>query len=180
MIAIWTMRTRPIVVAALALSLNACTPDDITAFYRKALPEALETSGHVTWGNDKSWFDIFLPLRPEACGAVIFQLTPETVDRIKHQGLAFFANARQARGYPPGSPEGHSYSYAEWQSTPAPSEWFGDGVVTGSLSCAGFGHRFIGQINDYARNSGGYFTTRPQAQLIVLPDEQIAILTYFD
>lgn len=35
-------------------------------------------------------------------------------------------------------------------------------------------------VKDNATRAGGFFTTRSNAQLIVLPNEQIAILTYFD
>lgn len=172
-------RLRPVVLAALTLPLAACMPGEAASLYTKALPEALETTGHVRWGSDGNWFDMFLPLRPETCGAAVFRLAPETVERIEREGLAFFANARQARAYPAGSPQEHHYSYAAWQATPAPSAWFGDGVVAGSLSCAGFANRFIGRIADQARLQGGYFTTRPQARLIVLPGDGIAILTFF-
>lgn len=152
--------------------------DCVASFYRKALPSVLETTSNVTWGSDVGWSDIILPIRHEACGAVVFQLTPDTIEKIQNHGIAFFSEARQGRGNSRNNK--YHYSYAAWQPTPAPGEWFGDGPVTGSMSCAGFGARRMQTVKDNATRAGGFFTTRSNAQLIVLPNEQIAILTYFD
>jgi hypothetical protein len=116
----------------------------------------------------------FLTLSREACGAVIFTLTQETINRIKRDGLAFFDGARQGRGYPSQS----YYRYAPWKQTPAPSKWFGDGEVAGSLTCAGFDNTLISRITAGSRSTRAYYSTMSEAELIVLPDDVIAVLAY--
>ncbi|WP_459457259.1 hypothetical protein [Rhizobium sp. No.120] len=148
------------------------------SFYRKALPSVLETTSNVIWGNDFDWRTIMLPIRHEVCGAVLFQLKSDTIERIQDQGIAFFHDARQGRGN--ARDNSYRYSYAAWQATPAPSEWFGDGAVAGSMSCAGFGARRMQAIKDGATGVGGFFTTGSNVQLIVLPSEQIVVFTYSD
>jgi hypothetical protein len=164
--------------AVLAATLTACMPGE-ASFYQNALPEALGTTDILVSGSDASWFDMVLPIRREGCGAVVFRLAPETVAKIRQQGLAFFQDARQARGYDANSAKGRYYAYAAWQATPAPQGWFGDGAVAGSLSCAGVANDLIRKITEGGKGTEGYFTTKSEAQLIVLPQEQIAIYTYF-
>lgn len=176
---VWTMRLRIFGIAVLTFVLAYCVYQDcVASFYRKALPSVLATTSNVTWGSDIGWSDIILPIRHEACGAVVFQLTPDTIEKIQKQGIAFFSEARQGRGSSPKNR--YYYSYAAWQPTPAPTDWFGDGAVTGSMSCAGFGAMRMETIRDSATRAGGFFTTRSNVQLIVLPNEEIAILTYYN
>jgi hypothetical protein len=163
--------------AVAAVGLSACAPGE-ASFYRDALPEVLRTTGIMAMGSDARWFDMVFPIRYEGCGAVVFQLAPETAAQIQQKGLAFFRDARQGRGYPVDSPKGHYYAYASWQSTPAPAGWFGDGVVAASLSCAGLSNSLIRKITIGGRGAEGYFTTKSEAQLIVLPREQIVIFAY--
>ncbi|WP_111564421.1 hypothetical protein [Rhizobium sp.] len=164
--------------AVVAATLAACVPGK-ASFYQNALPEALGTTDILVLGSDASWFDMVVPIRREGCGAVVFRLSPETIAKIRQQGLAFFQDARQARGYDANSAKGRYYAYAAWQATPAPEGWFGDGAVAGSLSCAGVANDLIRKITEGGKGAEGYFTTKSEAQLIVLPQEQIAIYTYF-
>ncbi|WP_037149117.1 hypothetical protein [Rhizobium freirei] len=171
------MRVLGIVVLSFVLAY-CVYQDRVASFYRKALPSVLKTTNNVTWGSDAGWSNIILPIRPEACGAVVFQLTLDTVQKIQNQGIKFFSEARQGRGN--SRNDKYRYAYTEWQPTPVPSEWFGDGPVTGSMSCAGFGARRMRMVEDSASRADGFFTTRSNVQLIVLPNEQIAVLTYSD
>ena len=173
------MRMRIFVIAVLISVLAYFVYQHcVASFYRRALPNALETTSSVTWGSDVGWSNIILPIRREACGAVVFQLTADTIEKIQKQGIAFFSEARQGRGN--ARDNSYRYSYAAWQATPAPSEWFGDGAVAGSMSCAGFGARRMQAIKDGATGVGGFFTTGSNVQLIVLPSEQIVVFTYSD
>ncbi|MFS8046689.1 hypothetical protein [Rhizobium sp. BR 314] len=173
------MRMRIFGIAVLIFALAYFVYQDrVASFYKKALPTVLEVTSNVSWGSDVSWSDIISPIRTEACGAVVFQLRSDAIEKIQDQGVAFFRNAREGRGN--ARDNGFFYSYDAWQPTPAPSKWFGDGVVTGSMSCAGFGARRMQAVKDGASRAGGFFTTRSNAQLIMLPSEQIAVLTYFD
>ena len=145
-----------------------------TNFYEKALPPQLRTSGFVTSGSDYGLFG-FLTLSREACGAVVFELSSETIAEIRRDGLSFFREATQGRGYPGSA----YYHYQAWQQTPVPASWFGDGAVSASLHCAGFGRELRRRIGEGSRRGGSFYTTMSEAQLIVLPDEGIIVLTYF-
>jgi hypothetical protein len=148
--------------AVVAATLAACVPGR-ASFYQNALPEALGTTDILVLGSDASWFDMVLPIRREGCGAVVFRLSPETIAKIRQQGLAFFQDARQARGYDANSAKGRYYAYAAWQATPAPEGWFGDGAVAGSLSCAGVANDLIRKITEGGKGTEGYFTTKKRS-----------------
>jgi hypothetical protein len=159
-----------IIVAAAAIYF---VDEDQTSFYEGALPSQLQTQRGIEAGSNFGLLGL-LTLSREACGAVVFDLTPQTIADIRRQGLSFFAGARQARGHP----SEPYYHYDAWQQTPAPTQWFGDGVVAGSLGCAHIDRELMHRIVTASRAVGGFYTTTPEAQLIVLPTEGIAVLTY--
>lgn len=108
-------------------------------------------------------------LRFEACGAVVFELAPDTIDAVRRDGAAFLQDATQ------GATPGHSY--APWRQTPAPKAWFGDGVVASSLHCVDLSRSFRRMIGEGSRRPGGFYTTTAGGQLFLLPDEGILAVT---
>jgi hypothetical protein len=159
-------------LVAILLALYIAPAVKSTNFYEKALPLQLQTTGFVTAGSDVGFLDI---LAREACGAVVFNLAPETIETIKRDGLSFFDGATQGRGYP----TDHYYHYGPWQQTPTPSTWFGEGIVAGSLSCANLSPELRRRIREGSLRPGSFYSIKPEAQLIVLPDEGLVVFTYF-
>ena len=150
-----------------------------TNFYRRALPEQLEITGLATTGSDFNPLLLLVPMRHEACGAVVFQMSQHTVDAIAKNGAAFFETARQGRGYSKGHPLSHYYSYEPWQETPLPSGWIGDGIWSLGLHCARLDRALVQRMAAAAREPGSYYTTKSEAQLVVIPRLKLIVFTYF-
>jgi hypothetical protein len=148
-------------------------------FYEKALPQAIQTTGIITAGSDSGLFDALLPIRRESCGGVIFELADETVSSVRERGLLFLAGARQGRGYPAGNRLSHYYRYAEWQETPVPTGWLGDGILALELHCMGVGRSTRRAIGEAVQSPGSYFATMDEGQLLILPDLGWAVYVYY-
>jgi hypothetical protein len=144
-----------------------------TNFDEKALPIQLQTTGLVIAGSDAGYLD-FLYFRREACGAAVLRLDPQTVEMIKRDGLDFFSDAIQGRGYP----GNHYYHYESWLRTPAPQNWFGDGVVSVSFHCANISSELLRRIIKASLRPGGFFAVKEEGQLFVLPDEGMVVFAY--
>jgi hypothetical protein len=140
-----------------------------TSHYQKALPELLATRGLAQTGASVGF--------GEACGGAIFQLGDSTRDEINRKGLAFFDDARQGRGYPSGSPRESYFKYERWQETPVPQKWTG-GSWSG-LSCMEMPQELFRAIAEAARQPGSYFTTKREAELVVIPSLGLIVFTYF-
>ena len=146
--------------------------------YTKALPAELGDVRYEVSRSDASWFEIFLPIRHESCGGALFRLSQTTLDAIADQGLAFFDNARQGRGYKQGRDRNWSYyHYQPWQETPAAPDWTSEGMWIG-LHCLQLGDLAI-EIRDAARMPGSYYTTKSEAELLVVPALGLAVFTFF-
>lgn len=147
-----------------------------TNFYRNALPEKIQVEGFVDAASDG------VLLAREACGAVIYRLTHETIDAINSQGLSFFADARQGRGYPVTHRKGPYYSYSPWKETPLDNE------EGNTLLYLGLGCKAENQDNhqpalhelilDAASKEGAYFSMKQEAVVVVLPSLGVVILAY--
>lgn len=122
---------------------------------------------------------MLLPIRAESCGGVIFKLSAATISSLKEQGLLFLASARQGRGYPAGDRLSHYYHYAEWQETPVPTGWLGDGILAMELHCMDIGHSTRRAIGEAVQAPGSYFTTKDEGQLLILPDLGWAVYVYY-
>jgi hypothetical protein len=145
-----------------------------TQFYEQALPAELETWGPATTGSDAHWWYVLVPARWEACGGAIFHMTPATIEKINAQGLEFFSNAIQGRGYLTGRLK---YYYKPWAETPVPLGWTGDGVWSIGLHCIGTSR--ARQIAAAAKEPGSYYTQKDEAELLVIPKLGLIVLTYF-
>ena len=146
-----------------------------SAFYTKALPDKIKTYRVNTQGSDA------VVLLRKACGGVIFDLTDETLSAIGQQGLSFFQNARQGRGYPATDRNAYYYSYAEWQDTPVPQGWVGpEGFFSLSLQCMNNPRETDKAISEALKLPGSYFTTKRSGELVVIPSLKMAILAYYN
>ena len=105
-------------------------------------------------------------MRHEANGTVIFRMTERTRQAILDQGLAFFAGARQGQGHPGDS----YYAYEECAPTPTPKLFL---MGSGSLD-----RKLAMKLEQEVRQPGGYYTIKPEAVLVVLPDEGLIVFTY--
>jgi hypothetical protein len=111
----------------------------------------------------------------EGCGGIIFQLSEPTVAAIERQGLAFFAGATQARGH--SLPSDSYYRYAQWRETPVPAGWLSDGLPP-SFNCMDNERAVDAAILEALKSPGSYFTTKPEAMLLVIPKREIAVFAY--
>jgi hypothetical protein len=117
-------------------------------------------------------------LRYEACGGALFYLAHATRDAIEKQGIAYFADALQGRGYPEGSRRAFYYHYETWKETPVPHDWVSEGMWVG-LHCMDLQKDLARQIVDAAKVPGSYFTTKDEGQLLVIPSLGLVVFTYF-
>ncbi len=149
-----------------------------TWFYRRALPAALETTGLVTAQSDASFLSALLAFQREACGGALHGLSVSTRRAIERQGLAFFATASHGRGYPPGHPQHHYYSYRSWQETPVPHAWISEGIWSG-LNCMKLDRATVLRIKDAATRPGSFYSTKDEAEILVVPSLELVVFTYF-
>jgi hypothetical protein len=148
-----------------------------TNFYQRALPAALITEGLATTGSDVGVLSLLLPIRPEACGGAIFHLADQSVTGIAQAGLAFFQNAVEGRGYPQGHRLHYFYRYKPWRETPVPHAWTSDGMWPG-LACVRASAALAEAILKAAREPSSYYTTKPSAELLVIPRLKLVVFTY--
>ncbi len=114
--------------------------------------------------------------QPDSDGA-IFQLDDATRNEIDRKGLPFFDDARQGRGHPPGSHRQSYCKYEPWQETPVPQKWI-RGSWSG-LSCMELPQELSRAIVEAAKQPGSYFTTKREAELLVIPSLGLIVFTYF-
>lgn len=150
-----------------------------TQFYRAAVPPEIGlTFDFAATGSNTTLSDVLSIAPLKACGGAIFKLTDTAVKAIEEGGLNLFQNARQGRGYPDKLDRSfHYYSYRPWQTTPLPSEWTSKGPWLG-LNCMGLRNNVIRSILDAAQKTGSFYTTGQDKMLLVVPNLQMAILTY--
>jgi hypothetical protein len=166
--------------AALALLTVSPVSARVPSALAKLLPSAIGVSGVITVGNDDHWYDKMLDLPHQSCGAVIYRLTSHSVSGIHKFGLDYFKTALQARGYPADTSRGWAYTYAPWMETPVPKGWIGDGPLTTYLHCGNINNVEARMIERDSRIYGSYITTKPNGALIVLPDDGIAVLGFYN
>ena len=152
--------------------------------YLNPIPKELQISHIKKSGSNFNPIFIFLPppFRYEPCGGAVYGLSDENIKLIKEKGLAFFNEARYARGYPPGSKKHYKFKYPAWQETPVPSVWISDGAWVG-FNCIdwGFSKNMGREILKAVEKPGSYFTRKDKSntRIIVIPSLRIVVYTYF-
>lgn len=127
-----------------------------------ALPAPLEVDGLVLIADESG-------LR-EGCGVAVLRMSPALRARLQREGLAALQEARQARGY------ADYYRYEPWQALPAPGEGDMLSPIFLGLQCADADDELSARIG---RASQGYYTTKHEGALLVLPREGLIVFGYF-
>ncbi|GBD49128.1 hypothetical protein [Methylopila sp. Yamaguchi] len=156
--------------AALFAAIYAAWSLYETAFYRRALPEALRTTGLVYAGRDFNPLLLFVPLRPEGCGAALHNLDRGTTAAIANAGLSFFAD--QLRSRAPSANE-----WRPWKETPIDDER-ADGLLGRGLGCIGMTRSLRTSIFRAVGRPGAYFTRGGGSMLLVVPDLDLVVMAY--
>jgi hypothetical protein len=108
------------------------------------------------------------------CGAAIFKLSSGTKDRIEKAGVDFFKNSLQAR-----KSQESLYRYEEWKETPLPDSWTSEGMWLG-LSCSEANKELISTIISAAKMKGSYYSIKTDGLILVVPNKDLVVYTYFD
>jgi hypothetical protein len=167
-----------LVVSGLSAGVWLWHVDQRTEFFEHAVPDVFETAGLAIAGDDGSpLLALVVPWPIGMCGGAIFHLSQDTLDKIDKLGLAFFDNARKARGYIGTHRERH-YTYAPWQKSPIPpwvgnkwDQWWG-------LDCIATSSDLPQRVGQEARKSGSYYTSKNYTRLVVVPSLRVIAVTF--
>jgi hypothetical protein len=157
-----------------------------TNHYRKFIPGKLQVLGPVFIDSNENIGTLMsaMLIRPEFCGAAIFQLSPATLRQIERDGLAFFEGVTETRArfeLNGAGPDGAPKTYADWQSGPLPHDWTRNGVWSGLL-CTDISPGMVGQLTVAAGEPDAFYTrsTGGGNALVVLPNLGWVVFTYWD
>ncbi|MCC5604069.1 hypothetical protein [Nostoc favosum] len=109
----------------------------------------------------------------EGCGAAIFRLSDATADAISRKGLDFFKDAIYSR-----KSKARRYTYSSWKETPVPNSWTSEGTWPG-LGCSGASHSLLSQILLAASQKGSYYSSKDEAEIVVIPSFKLVVFSYF-
>ncbi len=138
-------------------------------FYRQAIPAHIQVERIVEKESD-GWIR-------ESCGGVVFQLSADTIDRIKKDGTRFLDETLIGRGYEDeGNRNQRYYTYAAWKKTP----FLGyEGIPVGAACLTKDNKELAKIIFQGWRTEGSFYTQKHEAELLIIPEEGILIMTYF-
>ena len=160
------MNKASLVVAALVFGGFILFLNWERAHFRKILPEEIETAGTLLISGETG-------LR-EGCGTAIFRLSKATLKSIEDHGLSFFDRALKSRGH-----SDRYHTFEPWNKTPLPSAWVRDGGLWGGLYCAELTSPLVQKLRTAGKSKGGFYTTKPEGELVVFPDLGIVVFTYW-
>jgi hypothetical protein len=109
----------------------------------------------------------------EGCGAAIFRLSDATTDAISCKGLDFFNDALYSR-----KSKDRYHTYSSWKETPVPSSWTSEGTWPG-LGCSGASRSLLSQILLPASKKGSYYSSKYEAEILVIPSFKLVVFSYF-
>ncbi|MFZ5484945.1 MAG: hypothetical protein ACOZB0_12010 [Pseudomonadota bacterium] len=128
-------------------------------WYAQALPPEIKISYPIAAGEESGF--------REGCSVAVYKLTASSLEAIQKHGLPFFDRATQARGYSkPSDRNYHYYTYKPWKETPIPEGWGGEGSL---FMCSVISSSLEHEIAVAAKQSGAFYTTKDEAQLLVIP-----------
>lgn len=153
-----------VLVAAAYLALRAWE----RSWHEGQIPRALEIDEVVLIDGESG-------LR-EGCGAAVFRLSSRTLDKIRRLGAAAFEESRQAR-----SSDKDYFTYSKWEETPY--RMTGDGLTLtdrwlNGLGCAKLPPELGRRIHEALESKGSFFSTTQEGGLIIIPGENLAVLSY--
>jgi hypothetical protein len=151
-----------------------------THFYHGMIPSKIETDGR--YYIDTKDFELTDLLRGESCGIAVFELSEETIEQIKSQGLAFFADAREGVGERWLGGKDAISEYKEWKQTPVPEKFLSDGLgpAFGS-SCSKEPSKgwYLKILNALKQPESFYTHNQRGSGLLVIPQMKIIIFTFY-
>ncbi|MHC0065334.1 hypothetical protein ACWATR_20950 [Nostoc sp. UIC 10890] len=109
----------------------------------------------------------------EGCGAAIFRLSNATADAISREGLDFFNDAIYSR-----KSKERRYTYSSWKETPVPNSWTSE-VSWPGLGCSGASRSLFSQILLAASKKGSYYSSKDEAEILVIPSFKLVVFSYF-
>lgn len=109
----------------------------------------------------------------EGCGAAIFRLSDATADAISRKSLDFFNDAIYSR-----KSKDRYYTYSSWKETPVPNSWTSEGTWPG-LGCSGASRSLLSQILPAASKKGSYYSSKHEAEILVIPSFKLVVFSYF-
>jgi len=113
----------------------------------------------------------------EGCGAAVFLLSSSTNELIEKQGIDFFTNVKHAR-----KSNKHYYTYATWSKTPVPESWISEGCWLG-LGCwnpiISLFMPVRKKIIDAAKKKGSYYSTKPEGEILIIPELKLVVFSYY-
>ena len=153
-------------VLLITIALSATWYGIKRQFYNGLIPEQIELG---LWFNHSGRYHLF-----SGCGAAVFSITKSTSNAIKTKGIAFFDQARTSRNISRRQTKRH---YSKWRLTEQYKSIFTEGPPTG-LSCAGY-HPFSIVMMEI-RKGNFYISSDGHGYLIILPEIELAVLSYWD
>ena len=109
----------------------------------------------------------------EGCGAAIFRLTNATADATSRKGIDFFNDAIYSR-----RSKDPYYTYRSWKETPVPNTWTSEGTWPG-LACSSASSSLLSQILLAASKKGSYYSSKDEAEILVIPSLKLVVFSYF-
>jgi hypothetical protein len=156
-----------------------------TSHYRKFIPGELQVLGPVFIDSNENLGTLIgaMLIRPEFCGAAIYQLAPATLRQIERDGLEFFKEVTESRGrfdMNGTGPDGATKVYVDWQPGPLPHNWTRN-VTWSGLLCTDISPEMARQLNAAAAEPQTFYTrSRDGNALVVLPNLGWVVFTYWD
>jgi len=132
-------------------------------WFAKILPAQIEVTYPLSLGTESG-------LIREGCGVAVFKVSKTTLLEIQNGGLAFLNKATKSRGY-----SKPYYQFEQWQESPVPPNWVRQGAW---FMCSEPSTILTEEIIKAAKESGSYYTTKPEGQLFIIPSLGYVVLSY--
>lgn len=134
-------------------------------WYRQVIPENIGLSYRITITSNSGF--------REGCGTAIYRLSNETAKAIQQKGLEYFTNSKQSRGY-----SDHYHKYGEWHETPR-KDWKRPENWSFELLCGGaINDSLYKKIVESGQTYGSYYSLKPEAVLMVIPNMKLVVFAY--
>jgi hypothetical protein len=170
---VWYLATRPILNPYAAWRASQSTA---------ALPARLGALRPVYFDVSPDTFQSLLSIgyARHLCGGVLFEMSEVVSRQILEQGIGFFAEALEARGYPTGSTVADRFAYEPWRETPWPSDWYFEGAFAGGFGCMELDRETHAALAAYARAPGSFFSRSAEREVLIVPGRRLILLTMQD
>ncbi len=138
-------------------------------WYARFVPAQLEIAYPVAAGSESGF--------REGCGVAVYKLSAKTLAAIEKKGIEALDSATQARGHlDVADRDHHLYTYQPWKQTPVPLNWTSEGTW---LMCRVVGSELEREIIAAAKQGGAYYTTKHEAQLLVIPSLGYVVFSHY-